>query len=156
EQRAVIDRAYSKSAKCAARAVLLVFLFLFACSAYPQSPQLTLDRVVSMYVERNLELQVARYRLERTKAGQNAARLRPQPRVSVTGENFRVSGPIAFGNLYEVATTYSETIELGGKQAARQRAAAATVSAAEARFADAMRQGVAEVKRLYFQAVLAR
>src|SRR5207248_3730536 len=32
----------------------------------------------------------------------------------------------------------------------------AAVSVAEARFADAIRQGVAEVKRLYFEAVLAR
>src|SRR5215831_6559998 len=82
--------------------VLFVVSSLFPVSAYSQN--LTLDRVVSMYIERNLELQAARYKLERTKADQIAASLRPNPSVSITGENFRVSGPIAFGNLYEVAT----------------------------------------------------
>src|SRR5262245_33891445 len=56
----------------------------------------------------------------------------------------------------EVGTSYSETIELGGKRALRERIANAAASAAEARFGDAMRQGLAELKRLYFQAVLAR
>jgi cobalt-zinc-cadmium efflux system outer membrane protein len=58
--------------------------------------------------------------------------------------------------LYEIGAAYSDTFELGGKRAARIRVADATVSAAEARFADAMRQGIAEVKRLFLQAVLAR
>ena len=45
---------------------------------------------------------------------------------------------------------------MGGKRKLRERAADATVSAAEAQFADAMRRGVAAVKRLYYEAVLAR
>jgi cobalt-zinc-cadmium efflux system outer membrane protein len=109
-----------------------------------------------LYVEHNVELQAARYRLERTKADQIAARLRPNPTLSIAAENLRVSGPVIAGGLSEYSAAYSETIELGGKRAARERVADATVSAAEARFADAMRQGIAEVKRLYFQAVLAR
>jgi cobalt-zinc-cadmium efflux system outer membrane protein len=117
---------------------------------------LTLDRVVSTYIERNLDLQAARYRLERSKADQIAAGLRPNPGLTVTAENFAFSGPTPFNRLYEVATTYSETIELGGKRELRQRVANATVSVAEAQFADSMRRGVAAVKRLYFDAVLAR
>src|SRR5262245_11130615 len=50
----------------------LASALLLSSSAYGQSPQLTLDRVVDMYMERNLELQAARYRLERTKADQIA------------------------------------------------------------------------------------
>jgi len=115
-----------------------------------------MDRIVSLYIERNLELQAARYRLERTRADQIAARLRPNPSLSITGENLRVSGPVIAGGLYEIGVAYSETIELGGKRAARERVADASVSVAEAKFADAIRQGIAEVKRLYFQAVLAR
>jgi cobalt-zinc-cadmium efflux system outer membrane protein len=120
------------------------------------SPSLTIDRIVSLYVERNLELQAARYRLERTRADQIAARLRPNPSLSITAENLRVSGPVIAGGLYEIGAAYSETIELGGKRAARERVADASVAVAEAKFADAIRQGIAEVKRLYFQAVLAR
>jgi len=109
-----------------------------------------------MYIENNLELQAARYRLERTRADQIAAPLRPNPGLTIAGENLRLTGPVIAGGLYEVGTTYSETIELGGKRAARERVADAAVSVAEARFADAIHQGVAEVKRLYFEAVLAR
>jgi len=129
----------------------------FAVSAHGQNfSPLTLQRVVSLYIERNLELQAEWYRLERTKADAIAARLRPNPGVSVMAENLRVSGPVAASRLYELGATYSETIELGGKRKLREQVAAVTISAGEARVANAMRKGIAEVKRLYFQAVLAR
>jgi len=125
-------------------------MFCVSGRTQSSSPSLTMDRIVSLYVERNLELQAARYRLERTRADQIAARLRPNPSLSITGENLRVSGPVIAGGLYEIGVAYSETIELGGKRAARERVADASVSIAEAKFADAIRQGIAEVKRLYF------
>src|SRR5438093_10941295 len=109
-----------------------------------------------MYVERNLELQAARYHLERTRADQIAARLRPNPGLSIAAENMRVSGPTAAARLKEFGASYSETIEPGGKRAARGRVAGATISAAGARFADAMRRGMGGVRPLYFEAVLAR
>ena len=137
--------------------LITVFIVFFAVSAHGQNfSPLTLQRVVSLYIERNLELQAERYRLERTKADAIAARLRPNPGVSVIAENLRVSGPVAASRLYEVGATYSETIELGGKRKLREQVAAVTISAGEARVANAMRKGIAEVKRLYFQAVLAR
>jgi len=141
--------------------VLLIVMVMsaFASSARAQQslPLLTLERAVTAYVERNLELQADRYRLERTKADAIAARLRPNPGLTVTAENLKVAGPyLPFGKLYELGFAYSETIELGGKRQLREQVAGATISAAEARFADAMRKGIAEVKRLYFQAVLAQ
>ena len=132
----------------------LLAMLLLAAPSYAQ--ELTIERVTTMYIERNLDLQAARYRLERTRADQIAARLRPNPGITVTAENFVVSGPTPFNRLYEIATSYSETIELGGKRKLRERVADLTVSAAEAQFADAMRRGVAAVKRLYYDAVLAR
>ncbi len=140
------------------RLLLSVILLLFGGVAYSQvSPApLTMDRVVASYIERNLELQAARYRLERTRADQIAAPLRPNPSISFAAENLRLTGPLIAGGLYEIGTTYSQPIELGGKRSARIRVADATVSAAEARFADTMRQGIAEVRRLFLQAVLAR
>src|SRR5712691_11144210 len=103
---------------------LFLFLTLFPLLAHAQdSPApLTLPRVVNLYLERNLELEAARYRLERTKADQIAARLRPNPGLTVTAENFVLTGPTPFSRLYEVATSYSETIELGGKRKLRERA----------------------------------
>jgi cobalt-zinc-cadmium efflux system outer membrane protein len=121
-----------------------------------QAAPLTLQRVIDTYVQNNLELQAARFRLERAMADQIAARLRPNPGITVTAENLAISGPTPAGRLYEIGTTYSETIELGGKRAIREKAAAATLSAAEVQFEDTMRRGLAEVKRLYLDALLAR
>src|SRR5438132_12561196 len=61
-----------------------VFL-LCAAAAQAQEPAapLTLERVISTYIDRNLKLQAGRYRLEHTKADQIAARLRPNPAVSI-------------------------------------------------------------------------
>src|SRR5215510_3724291 len=100
--------------------VLLIVMVMsaFASSARAQQslPLLTLERAVTAYVERNLELQADRYRLERTKADAIAARLRPNPGLTVTAENLKVAGPyLPFGKLYELGFAYSETIELGGK-----------------------------------------
>jgi outer membrane protein, heavy metal efflux system len=117
---------------------------------------LSLQRVIDTYVENNLELQAARYRIERTKADQISARLRPNPGITVTAENLALSGPTPAGRLYEIGTTYSETIELGGKRGLREKAADANLSAAEAQFEDSLRRGLAEVKHLYFDALLAR
>jgi cobalt-zinc-cadmium efflux system outer membrane protein len=137
---------------------LCVLMSVSGVSAHSQesAAPLTLQRVVGLYVEKNLELEAARYRLERTRADQIAAPLRPNPGVTVTAENFAFSGPTPFNRVYEVATSYSETIELGGKRELRVRVADLTVSVAEAQFADVMRRGIAAVKRLYYDAVLAR
>ena len=138
------------------RSMLVALIFEVSANGQDASP-LTLSRVVSRYIERNLELQAERYRLERTRADAIAARMRPNPGLSVIAENLKVSGPLLpASRLYEVGATYSETIERGGKRKLREQVAAGTISAAEARFADAMRKGIAEVKRLYSQAVLAR
>jgi cobalt-zinc-cadmium efflux system outer membrane protein len=142
---------------------LVTLIALLACffdadvyaQVAPQTP-LTLQVAIETYLQNNLELQIARTRLERSRADQIAARLRPNPTVTFTAENLAVSGPTSFGRLYEVGATYSETLELGGKRTQREKAAEATISAAEAQLEDTLRRGVAEVKRLYFEALLAR
>jgi outer membrane protein, heavy metal efflux system len=133
-------------------------LVILGSATFAQQPitPLTLERVVDLYMQKNLEVQAARYHLERTRADQIAARLRPNPGFTLTAENFVINGPTPFSRLYEVATTYTETIELGGKRQLRERVADLTVSTAEAQFADTMRRGLAAVKRLYYDAVLAR
>jgi cobalt-zinc-cadmium efflux system outer membrane protein len=135
--------------------VLLVFR-PHSLQAQTPAATLTLDRVVNLYMERNLELKAAYYRLERTRADQIAARLRPNPAISITAENLRVSGPLIAGGLYEIGASYAETFELGGKREKRIRVADAAVAAGEARFSDEIRKGIAEVKHLYLEAVLAR
>ena len=137
----------------------LLLIALLAIDGWPQdaAQPLTLQRVVDTYVAENLELQAAQYRLERTRADQIAARLRLNPGLTVTADNLKISGPTPpFNGVYEIGASYSETIELGGKRKLRQNVADLAVSAAEAQFADTMRRGIAAVKRLYFDALLAR
>jgi cobalt-zinc-cadmium efflux system outer membrane protein len=122
--------------------------------AQQQLIRLTLQGVVDTYIQNNLELQAARHRLERSKADQIAARVRPNPSLSLTAENLAISGPTPFSRLYEIGAVYTETFELGGKR--ELRAAEATITAAETQFEDTMRRGVADVKRLYLDALLAR
>jgi outer membrane protein, heavy metal efflux system len=140
------------------RMVLSTLLLIqIASVAFAQQlPELTLQRVVDAYIQNSLEVQAARFKLERSRADQVAARLRPNPSLSITAENMPVSGPTSFGDLYEIGATYTDTIELGGKKSLRENAANATVTAAEAQFEDTMRRGLADTKRLYYEAVLSR
>jgi cobalt-zinc-cadmium efflux system outer membrane protein len=140
------------------RVILLILgIMSLAVRAHSQElTALTLDSVVNAYIRNNLELQAAKYQLERVQADQIAARLRPNPGFAFSAENLAFSGPTPTRELYQLTATYSETIELGGKRKLRGQVADAAVSAAEAQFADEMRRGIAEVKRLYFDAVLAR
>ena len=101
--------------------VTVISAFGAAAHAQQSIPPLTLERAVTAYIERNLELQAERYRLERTRADAIAARLRPNPGLSVTAENLRVSGPTSFDRLNEFGVAYSETIELGGKRKLREQ-----------------------------------
>src|SRR5262245_34812685 len=112
--------------------------------ARQQPIRLSLQSVSDLYIKNNLDLQTARYKLERAKADQIAARLRPNPTLSFTAENLPVSGPTPFSRLYEVGAIYTTTFELGGKRELRQKAADATVTVAEAQFEDSMRRGVAD------------
>jgi len=139
------------------RMVLFTLLLIQSASAFAQQvPDLTLQRVVDTYIQNSLELQTARFKLERSRADQIATRLRPNPSLSITAENMAVSGPTPFGDLYEIGATYTDTFELGGKRSLRENAANASISAAEAQFEDTMRRGLAEIKRLYYEALLAR
>jgi cobalt-zinc-cadmium efflux system outer membrane protein len=139
--------------------ILLMFFIVSSAVdsfAQPAIETLTLDRVVGVFLERSLDIEAARYRVERARADQIAAQLRPNPGLALTAENFKVNGPLPFERLYEVGFAYSETIELGGKRQLRQEVAGVTVSVAEAQLADTLRQRLSEVKRLYYEALLAR
>ena len=120
------------------------------------SGPITLDRVIDRFLQRNLSVEAARHNVEAARAEQIAARVRPNPGLTVSAENLKVSGDTPFNQLYEVSTTYSQTIELGDKRRLRREVADLTVSVAEAELADTLRQRLFDVKRAYYEAVLAR
>ncbi len=135
-----------------------IFVMVLAASGWAQqaATPLTLQRVTDLYIQKNLQLQAARYRVERARADQIAARLRPNPGVLITAENLPFSGPSPISRLYELGVSYTETFELGGKRELRIKAADASVSVAEAQLLEVMRRGIAEVKRLYLDTLRAR
>jgi cobalt-zinc-cadmium efflux system outer membrane protein len=133
----------------------IVLILLAGVSVAAQNPALTLERSINLFLERNVEVQAARYQIDRAKAEQIAARLRPNPSVTVTLENLSVSGPIPFQNLYEVGVIYSDTIERGGKRQLRSEVADLTVSVAEADFENVLRRKLSELKLAYLSALLA-
>ena len=124
------------------------------------SSPLTLDRVLARFLERNLAVEAARYRVESARADQIAARLRPNPSVLFTAENFKVAGnspfTVPFSRLYEIGPTYSQPIELGGKRRLRTEVADLSVSRAEAELTDVLRLRLTEIKRAFYDAALAR
>jgi len=120
------------------------------------SSQLTLDRVIDRFLHRNLSIEAARYQVDVARAEQIAARIRPNPGLTFSAENLKVSGDTPFNRLYEVTTTYAQTFELGGKRRLRREVADLIVSVADARLADVLRQRMFDVKRAYYEAVLAR
>lgn len=117
---------------------------------------LTLDRVVARFLERNLAVEAARHRVDVARAERIAARLRPNPTFTVSSENLKLSGPTPAGELYEVTTSLAHPIELADKRRLRREVADATVAVAEAQLADVLRQRLGEVKRAFYETLLAR
>lgn len=125
-------------------------------SAQGRPLPLPLDDVVARVLARNLSVEAARHRLEAARAERIAARLRPNPSLTVGADNVKVDGPTAAGELYEVSTTVSQPIELGDKRDRRREVADLTVAVAEAQVSDVLHQRLVEAKRAFYEAVLAR
>jgi outer membrane protein, heavy metal efflux system len=143
------------------RALAAVWLFAVLLLPGPVLSQpdsrgeLTLQDVVARVLERNLAVEAARHRVSIAQAERIAARLWPNPTLTLTAENLKVSGPTAAGDLYEVGATYSHPIELGDKRQRRIAVAEAALSVAEAELADVLQQRVVEAKRAFFDVLLA-
>lgn len=116
----------------------------------------TIDDVVARFLQRNLAVEAARHRVDVARAEQIAARLRPNPTLTVTAENVPFAGPTPAGQLYEVGAVYSQPIERGDKRRHRREVADATVAVAEARLAETLSERLLEVKRAFYETLVAR
>jgi cobalt-zinc-cadmium efflux system outer membrane protein len=135
--------------------VLATAMVTPAAAQGPGRP-ITLDGVAEQVVRRNLAIEAARHRLDAARAEQIGARLRPNPSLTVGGDSLKMTGPTPAGQLYEVVTTYSHPIELGGKRERRVEVADLTVAVAEAQVADVVHQRLVEAKRTFYEGLLAR
>src|SRR5919106_351164 len=134
----------------------LVPLSALAQTPAPAAPPLTLERAVDRFLARNLAVEAARYRVDAARAERVTAHLRPNPSLTLSAEDVKLSGPTPAGELYEVTSSLSYPIELGDKRRFRVEAADASISLAEVQLADVMRQRLTEVKRAFYDVVLAR
>jgi len=116
---------------------------------------ITLNQVIDRFLQKNLTIEAARYRVDIARAEQIAASLRPNPTVEVSVQNIKTNGETPFNQLYEVYATYSQTIEMGNKRRLRREVADLGVSVAEAQLADVLRQNLFELKQVYYQVLLA-
>jgi cobalt-zinc-cadmium efflux system outer membrane protein len=134
----------------------LALVLVGVSGAGGQPAALTYEEVVARFLQRNLAVEAARYRVDVARAEQIAAPLRPNPTFTLSGDNLKLSGPTPAGELYEVGATWSQPIELGDKRRHRREVADATVAVAEAELAEALGQRLLEVKRAFYETLLAR
>lgn len=122
----------------------------------PPPDVLTLEAASEQFVRRNLSVEAARLQVGVAQAERVAARLRPRPGLTISAENLRVAGPTPFDRLYEAGAVVTQTFELGGQRSLRMELAERTVALAEAQLENVLRTRLFDLRRAYYQAVLAR
>ena len=119
---------------------------------------LTLADAVRIATERHPTVAAARNDVEIAEADRLTASRRPNPALTVNSEGYPLfeSPRPSFGDGQELVARFDQEIETGGRRRLRTRAADAGVEAAELRAKDRLRQLEFEVRRAYFQVVLAK
>lgn len=117
---------------------------------------LTLDAATEQFLRRNISLEAARLEIGVAEAERIGARFRPRPGLTVSAENLKFAGPTSFNRLYEAGATVAQPFELGNRQGLRREVADRTVAVAEAQLTNVLRQRLFELKRAYYEAMLAQ
>src|SRR5215208_4221653 len=126
-------------------------------SQTPLSPDyLSLETATDQFLRKNLAVEAARLEVGVAEAERIGARLRPRPGVTVSAENLRLSGETPANKLHEYGISVAQPIELGNRKALRMEVAERIVSVSEARLTEVLRRQLFDVKRTYYDSVLAR
>ena len=120
------------------------------------SEYLTLESATDQFLQKNLVVEAARLELGVAEAERVGARLRPRPGLTMSAENLRLSGPTPTSRLYEFGATVAHPIELGNRKELRMELADRTVAVSEARLTEVLRRQLFDLRRTYYEAVLAR
>ncbi len=120
--------------------------------------RLTLDEALRLAAERNPTVAAARNAIEIADAQRVDARLRPNPAVSFESEGYPLFEPSrpSFTNNQELTLRFDQEIETSGRRRLRVEGAQSAVAVAESQRRDRLRQLDLDVRRAYFQAVLAK
>lgn len=130
---------------------------LFAQTSSTVSPDyVSLDAATEQFLRKNLALEAARLEVGVAEAERIGARLKPRPGLTVSAENLRLSGETPANKLHEYGISVAQPIELGNRKVLRMEVAERTVSISEARLTEVLRRQLFELKRTYYESVLAR
>lgn len=117
---------------------------------------ITLEAATEQFLKRNLAVEAARLEVGVAEAERVGARLRPRPGLTVSAENLRLSGETPARRLQEYGIAIAQPIELGNRKALRMEVAERSVSVSEARLTEVLRRQLFDLKRTYYESVLAR
>ena len=133
--------------------------FLAAALAFPataaSAEPVTLDEAIAKAIAAAPSIRANEAAVAAAQAGRVQAGVRPNPTVTVEGENLVGSGPYNVFGQAEITGTYSQTIERGGKRDARVAYAERDVSVAEASSRVARLELVSAVQREFLNVVIA-
>jgi len=137
--------------------LLVLWMPLTLLGQTPLSPDyLSLETATDQFLRKNLAVEAARLEVGVAEAERIGAGLRPRPGLTVSAENLRLSGETAVSRLHEYGISVAQPIELGNRKALRMEVAERTVSVSEARLTEVLRRQLFDVKRTYYESVLAR
>ena len=145
------------------RAITSLLLILWTpLTLFAQTPStvssdyLSLETAMDQFLRKNLSVEAARLEVGVAQAERIGARLRPRPGLTISAENLRLSGETPANRLQEYGISVAQPIELGNRRALRMEVAERTVSVSEARLMEVLRRQLFDVKRTYYESVLAR
>ncbi|HKY29591.1 MAG TPA: TolC family protein [Pyrinomonadaceae bacterium] len=141
--------------------ILVLVMALTLCNQITATAQttteyLSLEAATEQFLRKNLAVEAARLELGVAEAERVGARLRPRPGLTISAENLRLSGETPANRLHEYGISVTQPIELGNRKARRMEVAERTVSVSEARLTGVLRRQLFDLKRTYYESVLAR
>nr|WP_315457000.1 TolC family protein [uncultured Sphingorhabdus sp.] len=136
------------------RTALLAAALAFPATAAFAEP-ITLDEAIAKAIEAAPSIRANEAAVAAAQAGRVQASVRPNPTVTVEGENLVGSGPYNVFGQAEITGTYSQTIERGGKRDARVAYAERDIGVAEASSRVARLELVSAVQGAFLDVVIA-
>ena len=136
------------------RTALLAAALAFPAPAALAQP-ITLDEAIAKAIEAAPSIRANEAAISAARAGRIQAGVRPNPTVTVEGENLVGSGPYNVFGQAEITGTYSQTIERGGKRDARVAYAERDIGVAEASSRVARLELVSSVQRAFLDVLIA-
>ncbi len=116
---------------------------------------LSIESATEQFLNKNLSVQAARLEVGVAEAERVGARLSPRPGLTVSAENLRLSGETPANRLQEYGISVAQPLELGSRKSLRMEVAERTVSVSEARLTEVLRRQLFDLKRTYYESVLA-